>query len=80
MRYAHLIQDAGAEARLICLLVAPYAGAARRDWMALGLKRLDVLIRIERNRPLWPTVEAPVALISTGADREETIVLKHPFE
>ncbi len=25
-------------------------------------------------------VDAPVALISTGADREETIVLKHPFE
>ena len=24
-------------------------------------------------------VEAPVALISTGPDREETIVLKHPF-
>jgi hypothetical protein len=25
-------------------------------------------------------VEAPIALISTGADREETIVLNHPFK
>jgi adenylosuccinate synthase len=25
-------------------------------------------------------VKAPIALISTGPDREETIVLRHPFE
>ena len=31
-------------------------------------------------RRLETLVAAPVALISTGADREETIVLKHPFE
>ena len=32
------------------------------------LKRLEAL------------VGAPIALISTGPDREETIVLRHPFE
>ena len=31
-------------------------------------------------RRLEALVEAPVAIISTGADREETIVLRHPFE
>ena len=31
-------------------------------------------------RRLETLVNAPIAIISTGADREETIVLRHPFE
>jgi adenylosuccinate synthase len=48
----------------------------------VGIKSFDKLPGNAQKylRRLESLVEAPVALISTGADREETIVLKHPFE
>ena len=45
-----------------------------RDFAALPRNAQAYLKRLEK------LVEAPVALISTGADRDETIVMKHPFE
>ena len=48
----------------------------------VGVKSFDKLPRNAQSylRRLESLVGAPVDLISTGPDREETIVQKHPFE
>jgi len=48
----------------------------------VGVKSFDKLPKNGQSylRRLEALVGAPVALISTGPDREETIVLRHPFE
>ena len=48
------------------------AGARSYDDLPQNAK--DYLKRVEE------LVEAPVDIISTGPDREETIILKHPFD
>jgi adenylosuccinate synthase len=70
----------GAEALAICEPI--YEDHAGWKDSTLGVKRFDALPRNAQAylKQLEKLVEAPVALISTGADREETIVLKHPFE
>lgn len=47
----------------------------------VGAKSLDDLPQNARDyiQYLEKTVEAPVDIISTGPDREETIILRHPF-
>ena len=47
-----------------------------------GARSLDDLPENARNyiRFIEETIEAPVDIISTGPDREETIILNHPFE
>jgi adenylosuccinate synthase len=47
----------------------------------VGVKAFDALPKNAQAymRRLEALVGAPVALISTGPDREETIVLRHPF-
>ena len=53
-------------------------------WMesTVGVKRRDGLPKAARD--YLARIEAltgvPIDLISTGADRDETIVLRHPFE
>jgi len=46
-----------------------------------GVKSLDDLPENARAyiRFIEEKIEAPVDIISTGPDREETIILKHPF-
>ncbi len=46
-----------------------------------GAKSLDDLPENARNyiRFIEEKIEAPVDMISTGPDREETIMLRHPF-
>jgi adenylosuccinate synthase len=48
----------------------------------VGVKSFDALPANARSylQRLETLVGAPIAIISTGADREETIVRKHPFE
>ncbi len=48
----------------------------------LGLKDYDALPETAQSyiRRIEQTVGAPIDIISTGPDREETIVLKHPFQ
>ena len=47
-----------------------------------GVKSLDDLPDNARNyiRFIEEKIEAPVDIISTGPDREETIILNHPFD
>jgi adenylosuccinate synthase len=47
----------------------------------VGAKTLDALPENARAyiRYIEEIIEAPVDIISTGPDREETIVLRHPF-
>ncbi len=47
-----------------------------------GLKDFDQLPRNAQNylKRIEAIVEVPIDMISTGPDREETIVLRHPFE
>jgi adenylosuccinate synthase len=47
-----------------------------------GIKSLDDLPENARNyiRFIEEKIEAPVDIISTGPDREETIILNHPFD
>ena len=47
----------------------------------VGLKSLDALPEAARAyiARLEDLVGAPIDIISTGPDREETIVLRHPF-
>ena len=70
----------GAEALSICEPIYEEHPGWRES--TLGIKAFDALPANARAylKRLEQLVEAPVALISTGADREETIVLKHPFE
>ena len=48
----------------------------------LGAKTLDELPEAARSyiRKIEQVVGAPIDIISTGPDRVETIVLRHPFE
>ena len=48
----------------------------------VGIKRFDDLPKAARSylKRLEETCGVPVDMISTGPDREETIVLRHPFE
>jgi adenylosuccinate synthase len=45
-----------------------------REYDALPQNAKSYLKEIER------VTETPIDIISTGADRSETIILKHPFE
>jgi len=74
------ILPVGAEALSICEPI--YEEHPGWSESTLGIKAFDALPAKARAylKRLEQLVEAPVALISTGADREETIVLKHPFE
>ena len=74
------ILPVGAEALSICEPI--YEDHPGWQESTVGIKAFDALpVNAQRYlRWLEKLVEAPVALISTGADREETIVLKHPFE
>jgi len=47
-----------------------------------GAKSLNELPENAQNyiRFIEEKIEAPVDIISTGPDREETIILKHPFD
>ena len=70
----------GAEALAICEPI--YEEHPGWKESTVGVRRFENLPRNAQSylRRLETLVEAPVALISTGADREETIVLNHPFE
>jgi len=48
----------------------------------VGVRSLDALPANARNyiRYIEEQIEAPVAIISTGPDRDETIMLQHPFQ
>ena len=48
----------------------------------LGVKRFDKLPANAQNylRRLETLTESRIDLISTGAEREDTIILRHPFE
>jgi adenylosuccinate synthase len=74
------ILPVGAEALSICEPI--YEEHPGWKESTVGIKAFDALPGNAQRylRRLEKLVEAPVALISTGADREETIVLKHPFE
>jgi len=74
------ILPVGAEALAICEPV--YEEHAGWKESTVGVKAFDKLPANAQKylRRLEALVEAPVALISTGAGREETIVMKHPFE
>jgi adenylosuccinate synthase len=47
----------------------------------VGIKSLDQLPAnaLDYIRYIEKIIEAPVDIISTGPDREETIILRHPF-
>ena len=70
----------GAEALAICEPV--YEEFPGWKESTLGIKSFEALPANAQSylKQLEKLVEAPVALISTGADRDETIVMKHPFE
>jgi adenylosuccinate synthase len=70
----------GAESLAICEPV--YEEHAGWKESTVGVKTFDALPRNAQNylKRLEALAGAPIALISTGADREETIVLRHPFE
>jgi adenylosuccinate synthase len=74
------ILPVGAEALAICEPI--YEEHPGWTESTVGIKKFDGLPVNARNylKRLEKLVEAPVALISTGPDREETIVMKHPFE
>ena len=73
------ILPVGAEALAICEPI--YEEHPGWKESTLGIKSFDQLPKNAQSylRRLEALVEAPIAIISTGADREETIVLKHPF-
>jgi len=74
------ILPVGAEALAICEPI--YEECPGWKDSTVGIKTFDKLPRNAQSylKRLEALVDAPIALISTGADREETIVLKHPFE
>ena len=74
------ILPTGAEALAICEPV--YEEHPGWKESTVGVKSFDKLPKNAQSymRRLETLVGAPVALISTGPDREETIVLRHPFE
>ena len=73
------ILPVGAEALAICEPI--YEEHPGWKESTVGVKSFDQLPENARNylRRLEALVGAQVAIISTGADREETIVLHHPF-
>lgn len=70
----------GAEALAICEPI--YEEHPGWKESTVGVKAFDRLPKNAQSylKRLESLAGAPVALISTGPDREETIVLKHPFE
>ena len=74
------ILPVGAEALAICEPI--YEEHPGWKESTVGAKTLEQLPRAARTylERLEQLVGAPVAIISTGPDREETIVLRHPFE
>jgi adenylosuccinate synthase len=70
----------GAEALAICEPI--YEEHPGWQESTVGVKSFEKLPKNAQSylRRLESLVGAPVAIISTGPDREETIVLKHPFE
>jgi adenylosuccinate synthase len=70
----------GAEALAICEPV--YEDLPGWQESTVGVKAFDKLPKNAQAylRRLEALVGAPIAIISTGPDREETIVLQHPFE
>jgi adenylosuccinate synthase len=73
------IFPAGAEALAICEPI--YEEFPGWKESTVGVKAFDKLPTAAQNylKRLEALVGAPVAIISTGPDREETIVLRHPF-
>ncbi len=73
------ILPVGAEALAICEPI--YEEHPGWKESTVGAKAFDALPRAARDylRRLESLVGAPVAIISTGPERDETIVLKHPF-
>jgi adenylosuccinate synthase len=73
------ILPVGAEALAICEPI--YEEHPGWKESTLGVKTFEGLPREAQSylKRLEALVGAPVAIISTGPDREETIVLKHPF-
>ena len=63
-------------------LVPVYAEVRGWSESTLGAKTLDELPEAARSyiRKIEQVVGAPIDIISTGPDRVETIVLRHPFE
>jgi adenylosuccinate synthase len=74
------ILPVGAEALAICEPV--YEEFPGWKESTVGVKAFDKLPGNAQKylRRLEELVKAPIALISTGPDREETIVLRHPFD
>ena len=74
------ILPVGAEALAICEPI--YEELPGWKESTVGVKSFDALPATARAylQRLESLVGAPIALISTGPDREETIVRKHPFE
>ncbi len=74
------ILPVGAEALAICAPV--YEEFPGWKESTVGVKSFDRLPANARNylKRLEDLAGAPIVLISTGPDREETIVLRHPFE
>jgi adenylosuccinate synthase len=70
----------GAEALAICAPI--YEEHPGWKESTVGIKRFEDLPKNAQSylKRLEALVGAPVAIISTGADRDETIVLRHPFE
>jgi adenylosuccinate synthase len=73
------ILPVGAEALAICEPI--YEEHPGWKESTVGVKTFDALPKAARDylRRLEALVGAPVAIISTGPERDETIVLKHPF-
>jgi len=73
------ILPVGAEALAICEPI--YEEHPGWKESTVGVKSFNALPQAARSylRRLEALVGAPVAIISTGAERDETIVLKHPF-
>jgi adenylosuccinate synthase len=73
------ILPVGAEALAICEPIYE----DHRGWKesTVGVKSFDALPKNAQSylRRLEELTGAPIAIISTGPDREETIVLRHPF-
>ncbi len=77
-RFSHLPAAPGAQARAtpIYEMIEGWTGttSGARSWGALPAAAIKYVKRIEE------LVEAPVTLLSTGADRDDTILVRDPFE
>lgn len=76
----HHTPPSGAEALAHCEPI--YEDLAGWEQSTLGIKRLDKLPKNARAylKRMEETTGTPIDIISTGADRDETIVLRHPFD